>query len=251
MRRGLLLLSDDTDGLIDTAAMLGFDGVEIAMGNGIDTLDRSKVSAWKERCNGLGLYMAAHAPSLDLRLDSANDGIRRESIRQIEICLDAFSGAIDYLTIHTGFVRRYAKLGSLERTIIALRDIATTAARHEITICVENVFEGSIDEMLNYFDLAHRSNLRMTFDVAHAAVYGGFDPTIAVPVIGDLILNVHLSDNDGQSDQHMALGAGVMPVGEVISQLKRASYTGYATIEARNPSEAETSLSRLDGLIAA
>ncbi len=251
MRRGLLLLNGEIAQTIEAAARLGYDGIEVSLGNDIDAINAEDFSLWKEACLRKNLYMAAHAPSIDIRLDSANSGIRDESVRQILRSIEIAGRNIEYLTIHTGFVRKFSKMGSLEHLVFALGRIADAAADFDTNICVENVFERSIDEILDYFDLTCRPNLKMTFDIAHSVLFGKFDPLSVGKILFDTVRNIHVSDNNGEHDEHLMIGAGVMPISEVVRQFGELGFDGYVTVEARSEMEAEISLKELDRILSA
>ncbi|MFB9238162.1 sugar phosphate isomerase/epimerase family protein [Plantactinospora siamensis] len=249
LRYGLLVVEGTVSDAIRVAGDHDFHGVELAIRDSVEDLTDRALQEWQRMCADRGLHLAAHAPSIDLKLDSLNPGIRRESIDQITRCIRRLGPAIEYLTIHTGHVRRFSKLGSLERVTAALIDLATLAAETSLTICVENVFEGSIDELLDYVELANQPNLKLTFDVSHAVAYGGFDPLAALDVLEDVIVNVHLSDNDGTgNDQHLPLGLGVVPVQQVIDRLTSSGFPGFVTVEAVNVQQAGVSADYLHRL---
>src|SRR5688572_506772 len=132
LRFGLLLVGSDADTTISTAVRLGYDGVELALSGHPSEGDSRSIDNWVARCSDNGLHLAAHAPSIDVRLDSVNPGIRRESVRQIRACIDALGNHLEYLTFHTGYIRRFAKVGSLERAIESVAELAAAAGRQEL-----------------------------------------------------------------------------------------------------------------------
>lgn len=50
-------------------------------------------------------------------------------------------------------------------------------------------------------------------------------------VLGDKMQHMHIVDNDGTSDAHVLPGEGVMPMPEILWELKQRNYQGTATIE--------------------
>lgn len=234
----LLLLDSSPEQTIEVASHLGYSGVEIACSDGCVTSGREWADKLSTRCQELGLSLAVHAPSIDLHLDSPNLGIRRESIAQINSTLSLFAGHAEYVTIHTNYARRFAKHGSLERLANSLQEITALACELEVCVAVENVYEQTIDELLTYLDLLDSSSLRFVIDVGHAHAYGALDASAALEVLGDRIAAVHLSDNVGNDDQHLALGDGSAPIAQFLSKLGPAV---SRTVEARNRLEAARS----------
>ena len=78
----------------------------------------------------------------------------------------------------------------------------------------------------------------MTFDFGHANTIGKVNDFLPfVPRVH----HIHIHDNHGMSDEHLALGAGTINwdrVGKAIS----AHYSGVVVIEGRSIEEAKTSL---------
>jgi len=48
--------------------------------------------------------------------------------------------------------------------------------------------------------------------------------------------HLHVHDNDGKSDDHLAPGAGTIPWREVLAALDAANFSGYAALELRDSS---------------
>jgi len=61
---------------------------------------------------------------------------------------------------------------------------------------------------------------------ADAALFGGYVAALPLP-----ILDLHLHDNDGVADQHLALGEGRLPLAELGAALRARGYDGPATME--------------------
>jgi sugar phosphate isomerase/epimerase len=59
---------------------------------------------------------------------------------------------------------------------------------------------------------------------------------------------LHLSDNDGKSDQHLGIGYGTVDWNSIASLLKKLSYNGTLVIE--SVERVEESLQRLKQLFA-
>jgi sugar phosphate isomerase/epimerase len=91
------------------------------------------------------------------------------------------------------------------------------------------------------------------------------DPTAEVPRLPLRVHEVHLSDNPGDSDDHLPLGRGTLPLGALVRELVRSGFEGIWTLEfrpacrhedgtVRNPRAARTILDsreRLERAVAA
>lgn len=57
------------------------------------------------------------------------------------------------------------------------------------------------------------------------------DPADYVRLFGDRMRHLHLVDNDGVSDTHLLPGDGIMPLRQILRDMRNAGYNGMATIE--------------------
>ena len=57
------------------------------------------------------------------------------------------------------------------------------------------------------------------------------DPADYARVLGKRMGHLHLVDNDGQSDSHLLPGDGIMPLKQILRDMRAAGYDGMATIE--------------------
>lgn len=77
---------------------------------------------------------------------------------------------------------------------------------------------------------------RFTLDIGHAFLNGG-DASIdrSVKRFADRLLHVHASDNNGDKDLHLPIGAGKINWDKAVKALKAAGYDGTVTLEIFSP----------------
>lgn len=191
------------------------------------------------------LGITVHAPYGDLNLATLNDPIWHESIRQICTCIEHASALTDRVTIHPGYLSPVGKLmpqkvWELQKE--ALRQIGNCAVEHSVLACLENMI--GIKEFLcrrpeELIGMTEGiEGIGMTFDFGHANTVGMVNDFL--PYVSRAH-HIHIHDNHGMSDEHLALGAGTISwerVGKTIA----ADYTGVVVIEGRSAEEARTSL---------
>ncbi len=83
----------------------------------------------------------------------------------------------------------------------------------------------------------------LCLDLGHAHVHGGVltELRAALPRLAHL----HVHDNGGLEDEHLAPGRGSIPWDPVITELRRAGFTGYGALELRDPSRGAASAAQL------
>jgi sugar phosphate isomerase/epimerase len=77
-----------------------------------------------------------------------------------------------------------------------------------ITICLENQWETDWTIFQEIFATLQHPHLGMCLDVAHAHVYGHYSPEAWIEAIPTQVRHMHWSDNCGDRDSHLPLGAG-------------------------------------------
>jgi sugar phosphate isomerase/epimerase len=191
------------------------------------------------------LGISVHAPYGDLNLATLNYPIWHESIRQICACIERASALTDRVTIHPGYLSPVGKLmphkvWDLQKE--ALRQIGKCAHEHSVLACLENMIGMKEflcrlpEELIGMTEGIE--GIGMTFDFGHANTIGKV-PDFLVHV--KKAHHIHIHDNHGMSDEHLALGDGNIPwdtVGKRIAD----EYQGVVVIEGRSIEEAKKSL---------
>lgn len=224
---------------------MGYAGWEI-VGDGNYKLDNPVCfKRIEEVIASTHLGITVHAPYGDLNLATLNDPIWHESIRQVCTCIEHASRITDRITIHPGYLSPVGKLmpqkvWELQKE--ALRQIGKFSADRGVLACLENMIGVKEflcrvpDELIGMTEGI--DGIGMTFDFGHANTMG---------IVKDFLSNVgkashiHIHDNNGFSDQHLALGDGSIDWSTAGKAIAR-DYSGVAVIEGRSLEEAKKSL---------
>ncbi len=223
----------------------GYAGWELMSDGNYRLDDPAAFARIKEVLASTNLGVTVHAPFGDLNLATLNDPIWRESIRQTCTCIEHAAELTDIVTIHPGYMSPVGKLmpgkvWNLQKE--ALHQIGRCAAEHHVTACLENMI--SIKEFLCRLpeELIGMTEgidgIAMTFDIGHANTVGKVDDFLRC--IGRA-RHLHIHDNHGESDEHLALGEGTInweKAGKIIA----ANYSGIAVVEGRSLDEGTRSL---------
>ena len=142
------------------------------------------------------------------------------------------------MTLHLGTCPKDAdRSEGLRRVAEGVRRALPEAARRGIRLALENhtptVLEGPLGdrpEEMDWIMAALQSEwIGRTLDLGHAHIHGHLDAFLARSL--DRVLNLHLHDNHGETDEHLPLGAGDVPWDRVLRQVARAPYNGPITLE--------------------
>jgi sugar phosphate isomerase/epimerase len=223
----------------------GYAGWEISADGNYRLDVAENVARIREVLGSTTLGVSVHAPYSDLNLASLNYPIYRESIRQLSRCVEVAAEFTDRVTIHPGYLSPAAKLvpshvWDLHKS--ALAEIGATAQDSGVLVTLENMpnipnfFCRVPDELFGMVDGIE--GVGVTLDVGHAHTMGMDDAFLQR--IGE-VDHVHIHDNDGTSDAHLALGFGTIDWPRVGSRIAE-SYSGICVVEGRNLQEAKKSL---------
>lgn len=177
----------------------------------------------EEICYSFNLRYTVHAPVADINIASDNEHLRRAAIRVImdlaEIC-DRIGA--ERLVVHPGHVWgeevRSAARRALDRS---LDELAAAQGDANVRFAVENM--GAWDVCFfrepGFLDRLASRGLGFALDVGHAHVNGNLEPFLEE---GGAI-HVHLHDNCGGRDDHLACGEGTIDFCRVMQALPRSA----------------------------
>ncbi|MFH1406786.1 MAG: sugar phosphate isomerase/epimerase family protein [Candidatus Omnitrophota bacterium] len=227
---------------------------EIYIGSSaLDAPAKREINLINESFKKEGLRKIMHGPFHDLNSGSFDTEVRRISerryIQAIEFCSALGSGNI---VMHTGYqpiFYYYAKDLWMQNALGCWEAVIKQAKKHGITICVENSVDTSADVIVELVKKAGSDNFKACFDIAHYNVFS------KVPILESLnayppglIREIHLSDNDGTSDAHLALGEGKIDFPAFFKELDTLGIAPIVTVEPHTPEDIPKSLAYLKGL---
>lgn len=150
----------------------------------------------------------------------------------------------EYCVIHCGYHFSQYKDTVMESLFKTFRPAARLAEELDLPLVIENmnvvhadsemVYLGvTVEELNQVFNEVPSTHLGLALDIGHAnLLQGGVTPWIeAFP---EKIFHLHLSDNDGLLDQHLAVGDGDIDFQAAFDALKSVGFSGTATLEVGN-----------------
>jgi sugar phosphate isomerase/epimerase len=218
-------------GAIDLFAANKFDYIDLTLEHPkahIDTIDKQEVLA-ALKASGLGVV--GHT-TYYLPFGSPINSLRQAAIEDVIKTLAFYKEAgAKTVTVHpdSGVGTMETKV-SVSLNALSFKIISDEAAKHDLTIVVENVpgIFSSV-EALNTL-LSTVPALRFHLDVGHAFV-GGNKFKQLISMFKTKIVHVHLSDNRMRGDDHMPIGAGNINWPEIIPAIKATGYDATFTLE--------------------
>jgi sugar phosphate isomerase/epimerase len=187
-----------------------------------------------------------HAPFQDLLPGALDDGIlaaSRRRLRQAFGLLPVFKPTT--IVCHLGYEARFYGGDTpiwLARAAATWRELAARAAVHGTVVMLENVYETEPELLLEVLDRVGADNLRVCLDVGHLYAFGGGDLDRWLHTLAPLVGQLHLHDNHGDADKHLALGAGSIPLAKILRFFAGRGQKPLITLEPHQEGSLQPSL---------
>ena len=96
---------------------------------------------------------------------------------------------------------------------------------------MENVLDEDWRLLLDVYKQVEHPNFKLCLDMGHAHCYSDISVLDWAKSFGSYVSHVHVHDNMGDRDSHIALGEGTIPYEEVLGLLKQNNPQMDCTIE--------------------
>lgn len=196
-----------------------------------------------------GRRLTLHGPFQDLLPGSLDDAIlaaSRRRLRQACRYLPVFKPVS--LVCHLGYEARFYGGDTpqwLERSVATWKEMAGRAAAHGVTVRLENVYETEPEMFLELLGRVDAANLQVCLDVGHLFAFGGGDWSHWLNTLAPVVGQLHLHDNHGDADAHLALGAGIVPLAEILRFFAARRSRPLITLEPHQEDSLQPSLEHL------
>jgi len=216
---------------------LGTRNIELA-DSGYHALNPRLVERLQELRASYELRFSIHAPYADTNLSADDDLIREWILKRVRASI-RFASELDArcVVVHPGWTTatdRFMKGWAWELNLRSLRWLLRYAEEYGVDMLIENVpgptpylLVSAEDFELFYAEM--EQPMGMVLDVAHANLNG--EVAEFIDRFGDRIRHVHVSDNDGDTDQHLPIGDGGIDWGRVMALLGDSGFSGWVVVE--------------------
>lgn len=183
------------------------------------------------RVRAAGVELSLHAPVADVNLMSPHPGVRAFAEAEIAatLILAAELGA-GTVTFHLGYrpamgVPHDPPWASALEAAQRLRRLARDLG---VELCLENdpKLPGAyLWDLVRFREVLEELSLAGTLDLGHAWISHGADALAHLPILVPHLRVVHLHDNRGEADEHLALGEGGVDVAGAWAILQEVTNT--------------------------
>ena len=196
-----------------------------------------------------GRRLTIHGPFQDLAPGALDDMIlaaSRRRLRQAWRWLPVFRPQA--VVCHLGYEARHYRWDRdnwLARTAATFRELGVQAGKYGVRVVLENVYEKDPELVQAALQRIGLDNVQVCLDVGHLNAFGGGNFEGWLRILWPLIGHLHLHDNQGTLDDHLALGTGNVPVEMVLNFLAAKGRQPLITLEPHHEGSLAPSLQHL------
>ena len=216
-------------------------------------MNRKRVNEVMELVDSYSLDIILHGPLFDTNLSSLKEGIRRASVIFTQECVELASRLnANLLVVHAGSFPGDLPINLMDKARdqlhISLSELTKVAMNSGVTIGVENKQKSENRELVLYPDehlevvkAFYDQGARAVLDVGHAHT-ANCNLADYIRLLGDLIIELHLHDNNGISDDHLSLGTGNIDFESFFETVRSIGFAGPTILELKNKQDLESSV---------
>jgi sugar phosphate isomerase/epimerase len=196
-----------------------------------------------------GRRLTIHGPFQDLAPGALDDlvlGASRQRLRQAWRWLPVFRP--EAVICHLGYEARHYRWDQenwLTRTAATYRELGARAHAYGVRVMLENVYEEDPELIREAIQRIGLDNVQVCLDVGHLNAFGGGDFQGWLETLWPVIGHLHLHDNQGILDDHLALGTGNIPLEFVLTFLAKRDQQPLITLEPHQENSLTPSLEYL------
>ncbi len=222
--------------------------------DGSHALNRPRVERLLELRSSYGLEYSLHAPFSSMNIAAPDEYLREAMLRRLETSIKWASALeVEALVFHPGAataIEYFTPGVGWNLNISSVKRIIKFAGEYGVEAMIENCpepypFLMKSVESFNRFYEESGLDLKIVLDIAHAHLRGEIDDFIKL--LGGRIGHIHVSDNNGQMDEHLEVGKGSIDWKRVLPMIRDTSFKGWIVIESFKG--VERSIRVLEGLL--
>ncbi len=190
-----------------------------------------------------------HAPFFDLNPGAFDPKIRSVSLERILWSLKvAKQFGATQVVVHPGhgpWVLAKNFPGWLERAKESLSQMVAKAGELGLKIAFENIYDDRPEDLLSLLSLFPKETVGVCFDIGHFNLFGRTSLKNWLDAFGNRIFEIHLHDNLGENDDHIAVGDGTIKFGLLFNWLKNQEQMPILTLEMEQKTHVIKSVQRI------
>jgi len=190
----------------------------------LDNLEPASLAIIAKALGMKGLRTTLHAPFMDMAPGSPDPMVRTVLRHRLEQMLHvAMELRPETVVCHAGYEdRRYRHMKGqwLEYSLSLWSWFAPRLHELGARLVLENVFEKGPEELYDLFESLYGEGVGFCLDVGHQSAFSSASLQRWLDVLGRFLRQLHLHDNRGEADEHLAIGTGIVDFHFLFSWLR-------------------------------
>jgi sugar phosphate isomerase/epimerase len=208
---------------------IGFDAVAL------ETSDLEAMTEVARLITEQGRTVTFHGPFMDLAPGGVDERVRKLSAWRLQRTMEFVPlFRPKSVVFHAGYDdSRYDthRREWLSGSLATWEPITKQAEDMDVLINLENVYEKTPEMILALIEKISSENIGFCLDVGHMNAFGEAPLAEWLDALGPYLREIHLHDNDGQSDTHGPIGSGTAPFEELFQYLSDKGIRPTVTLE--------------------
>lgn len=212
----------------------------------LERLDFEQLGDCADQLQERGLSTTLHAPFSGFNPGSSKKKVRNASLKIADQSLQlAEKLHAKRIVFHPGLAAgsEGKKLGAWVKNNLAFwPDFLARAAEFNCIICIENIYETTPEVFINLLTEINSPHMGHVLDVGHWNIFGSGKLLDWLKATAPYLKHLHLHDNHGERDEHLAIGQGYVPFSTLFEWLRTTDISPTMTLENHNLPDTELSL---------
>lgn len=206
--------------------------------DGTHELDKKRVATLKEAAKSFDLEYSLHAPFADINIASPSKPLLNTAMKRLKQSIE-YASAMDakLWVFHPGQqtgISQFYPGAEWRQNNQSIQELYKTAEEYGVNTALENLpakywFLMKTPEDFNRFYRETGLPIGIVLDLGHANLEAQIEPFFNR--LGDKIVHVHASDNNGVEDQHLGIGEGKIDFDRFAQALKKLGYDRTVVVE--------------------
>jgi sugar phosphate isomerase/epimerase len=207
--------------------------------DGTHTLTPKRVAVLNQAAKSVSLKFSVHAPFADINVASPSKTMLKASMKRLKQSLKCAYDLDAYLWVfHPGCksgISAFYPEADWKQNEASIKELHAVAADYGLKIAMENLPEKYHFIMKNTGDFDRfyaetgLEDIGIVLDTGHAHLEGQIQPFLQN--LPKKIAHVHISDNHGETDEHLGLGYGTIDWQQFAKMLKATGFSGTVLTE--------------------
>lgn len=218
------LLNDEEMKEIVQNTHMGIESIEFSVAENLDCLTET-LRTYEKRLESMGCdHLTLHGPFLDLNPMAYDSLVTEATAKRYEQAYEAARvlGAFRII-LHTCFVPSVYFLTGWSDRMADFYNRFLDKKDDSIEILIENVLDPYPTPLKEIAEKVSHPAFGICLDVGHANCYSEISCKEWADTLAPYIRHLHLHDNNGDRDSHLAVGKGIIPFNEIFAALKQRS----------------------------